>query len=420
MTVAITATTQDVFPPRVQVAVTGLVIGNAVEVYREVDGKRTLVRAGSDAAVSDTSFIVIDAELPFGVPVTYVAVTNDSVTVNDNPNFETDTSGWQAGDGPPTIAVSTDQAHEGTHSMKITPPGDFSVIFVDESVSGTSAHTAVAGQSYGIQVWVYSEDGWSDVRPGIDWYDSDGTFLSGDTDTYDVPAATWTLLSNSFVAPADAAFWSGSIGMGGTPAATDVLYVDEFRLLDPNGDGTATVEFSTTATTYTLTGGKVVLTDAITGLAAEVIITAWPDKTRTRQSSAFVAGGRNVAVLGDLAGFTGTIDVYVETTSAVENLTTLLEQATSGIIQIRQAGTYDGVDCYIAVMGVTEHRFSQDGSDERRTVSIEALEVDGWPSALEARGFTLADIDAAYDGLTLADLAGDYDTLLDIALADWS
>jgi hypothetical protein len=180
---------------------------------------------------------------------------------------------------------------------------------------------------------------------------------------------------------------------------------------------------TTTPTTYALPGGKVALSDAITGLAAEVVITAWPDKPRTRQSSAFVAGGRNVAVLGDLVGFSGQVDVFVETTSAVDNLTALLESATNGTIQIRQPGGYDGVDCYVAVLSATEHRFSQDGSDQRRTISLELLQNDGWAAALEARGFTLADINAAYTGadpsLTLADLANDYAMLLDIALADW-
>jgi hypothetical protein len=258
---AIAVTPQDVYPPRVLVSVTSLVVGDGVELYRVVGGQRTLVRAGADASVSDTSFLRADAELPFGVPVSYLAVINGF-------------------DGP-----------------------------------------------------------------------------------------------------------------------------------------------ITSATTYTLPGGKVALSDAISGLSAEVVITAWPDKARTRQSSVFQPGGRNVAVLGDLVPPTGTIDVYVETTSALDNLDALLDSATQGVIQIRQPGGYDGVDSYIAVLSATEHRWSQDGSDQRRTVSLDSVEVDSWAAALEARAFTLQDIDDAYSGadatLTLTDLSNDFATLLDIALADW-
>ncbi|MBQ1042363.1 hypothetical protein KBX03_07575 [Micromonospora sp. C72] len=263
MAVAITATQQDVWPPRVLISVTGLTVtgtADSVDVYRETGGERTPVRAGSTSAVTDTAFLVIDAELPFGVPVTYVAV------------------------------------------------------------------------------------------------------VDGNT------------------------------------------------------------EYSTGPTTYVLDNGKVAITDAINGSAAEVVILAWPDKTRTRQATVFRVGGRNAVVSGDLGMFEGDIELYVETTSGLENLIATLENATEGVVQIRQSGekAYDGVDCYVAVLGVTERRWSQDGSDPRRRVVLNVAEVEGWAPALEARGTTLQDIANAYDGLTLQDIANDYPTLLDLAQADLS
>lgn len=253
----LTITPQDVYPPRNLLSVTDLAIGDAVTLYRVVSGLRTAVRAGVTAAATDSSFVVVDAELPFGVPVSYVATVNG-------------------------------------------------------------------------------------------------------------------------------------------------------------------VDYTSASVTYVLPGGKVALSDAITGQSAEVRIRAFPTRDFTRDSSVFTAGGRNVAVLGSLTGFTGTIELYAETTSIRDNIYALLATATQGVIQVRQPGGYDGIDCYIAVLSVPENRFSQDGTDERRWVSLDAVEVGGWASSLEAGGYTLQDLADLYAGLTLADIAADFPTLLAIALADLS
>jgi hypothetical protein len=179
-------------------------------------------------------------------------------------------------------------------------------------------------------------------------------------------------------------------------------------------------EYTTAAVTHTLVGGKVAITDAISGQAAEAVISAWPEKRYDVQATVFRAGGRNVVVTDGWAGFSGTIEVYVETTSSTDNLRDVLANATEGVVQIRQPGGYDGVDCYVAVLGAAERRWSQDGSDPRRLWSVSAVEVEGWAPALEAQGFTLQDIADTYNGLTLQDLSDDYATLLAIAVGDFS
>lgn len=252
-----TATEQAVYPPRVLLSLTDLSIGDAVQLYRSVSGTRTAVRAATSAAVTDPSFLRVDAEVPFGVPVTYVAVVNG-------------------------------------------------------------------------------------------------------------------------------------------------------------------VEYSTGATTYILPGGKVALSDAVTGLSAEVVIMAWPVREYQPRSTIFRVGGRNLVVTGPMGMFTGTIELYMETTSSVENLYALLAGATEGIVQMRQPGGYDGVDSYVVAVAAPERRFSQDGTDERRIVALDVVQVESWTDALEATGFTYADLEAAYTGLTYADLATDYATYLDLAQADLS
>jgi hypothetical protein len=258
--VAIIATLVDSWPPRVTLAVTGLTVGDVVTVARQVAGVRTAVRGGDGVTVDDVALVAVDAELPFGVPITYRAVVNN-------------------------------------------------------------ADAASAGP-----------------------------------------------------------------------------------------------------TTYTLTGGKVALSDPITAQAVEVVITAWPDKESGRASSAFAVGGRTVVVSGPWGMWSGSLTVMTETDTARENLAGLLASATDGILQLRQPGPYGGVDCYLVVLSARESRWSQDGTDQRREWTLTAAQVEAWAADLATRGFTFTDVDAAYTGLTFAQLAVDFAgrTFLDFDLVDWS
>lgn len=249
---------QDVWPPRTLITVTNLTVGDSIALYRVVAGARTLVRAASDDAVSDPAFVRVDAELPFGVPVSYVAVVNGSL------------------------------------------------------------------------------------------------------------------------------------------------------------------EYATSSTSYVLTGGKVAISDAITGLSAEVVIMSIDPLTYNPGATVFQVGGRNVVVTGDMPGWSGTWEFYVETTAAAEQVRNLIAAATEGIVQVRQPGGYDGIDCYAGVTSVDVARFSQDGSDQRRLVRGALVQVEAWADALEARGYTLQDLADAYTGLTLQDVADDFVTLLALAQADLS
>jgi len=169
---------------------------------------------------------------------------------------------------------------------------------------------------------------------------------------------------------------------------------------------------------------KVALSDAITGHGAEVVILAWPEKRTERSVSVFPIGGRNIVVSGDVGGFSSAIDVFVETDDSKNNVLDLIKNATSGVIQIRSDRTLtsDGVDCYVVPTAWGETRFSQDGSDERRVISMDVVESTSWGATLDAYTFSLADIAAAYPGGDLSDIAADYPggTLLSIAIADFS
>ena len=117
-------------------------------------------------------------------------------------------------------------------SMKITPQGG--VTPVDAHSSALNA----VGQSdlYTASAWVYSPNGWSDVRAGINWFDANGSLLSqgfAATATA-VPAGVWTQVTYTSVPNISAASAQLRVRMGNTPSTTDILYVDEATLVPAN------------------------------------------------------------------------------------------------------------------------------------------------------------------------------------------
>lgn len=412
MAVSFTAVEQDEYPPRVLLSLTGLTVGDSVELFRVVGGVRTAIRAGSDDAVTDTSFLRIDAELPFGVPVTYLALVNGEDYVYDTTRntFDATAESW-AGEGTTAVARVTSPVHDGAGSLRATKTmssGLDSIRFNDNQ--GTRDISA-AGPTLAAWTLVPADAAGTAWHARLELQDNAFAWNAG-TEVALTPG-TWTLIS--YTPPAGLMANCRSIGLQFRATgvnASQSVYIDTVM------QGTSPL--TTAAVTYVLPGGKVALSDAIAGDAAEVVILAWDEKDHDRDSTLFRVGGRNVAVVGDLGMFTSTIEFYVENTSSRDNLADLLASATEGVVQIRQPGGYDGVDSYLSILGAAERRFSQDGSDPRRIFAVRVAEVEAWGPTLEAAGFTLQDIADAYEGLTLADIDDDYATLLLLAQGDFS
>lgn len=178
-------------------------------------------------------------------------------------------------------------------------------------------------------------------------------------------------------------------------------------------------EYTSQTETVALPGGKVALSDAVTALAAEVVVLAWPEKNYERRTSRYVlANGRTKVVSGPPAQFTGTLELFTEQDSSRRQVQALLDGATSNIVQVRQSGGYNDVDCYVAVLSYSVRRDSQDGTDDRRVFVLDVAEVSPWAASFEARGYTLQDLADVYEGLTLAQIGNDFATMLDLARAE--
>lgn len=136
--------------------------------------------------------------------------------------FELGTSNWSPQSG---WTIGPDQTHvrSGRYAMRLTPPGAAS--FGGALMARTPA---TAGAVYVAEAWFFSEAGWSDARAGIDWYDAAGAFISQSLGSATVvPAGVWTVSRQLFTAPAGTVTAQLRARQAGTPAASDVLWVDD-------------------------------------------------------------------------------------------------------------------------------------------------------------------------------------------------
>jgi hypothetical protein len=146
--------------------------------------------------------------------------------LNPNPFFETNSVGWAPVQG--TFAQVTDQKHEGVASGKLTPNGTGAVVSVEATPS--TAVAVVPGKAYNLSAWLYAPTGWSQVSVTVNWLDASDVAISSPTGVVlAVPAAVWTQQTAVVTAPAGAAKGGLRIRMAGTPATTNVLYVDEAK-----------------------------------------------------------------------------------------------------------------------------------------------------------------------------------------------
>lgn len=206
--------------------------------------------------------------------------------------------------------------------------------------------------------------------------------------------------------------------------ATDHLVVDaempfglaySYEIEQPDG----TVVDTDGPHTVTLPGGLVALSDAITGLAAEVTIGAMDPLASTTNAAVYATDGLNRVVSSPLSQPTTIIEYLTTTLTARNDLRALLAGTTAGIYQQRGPDPAYDADAYYSVLESRERRFSQDGTDERRITAVTVAQVDPWHSSLAAVGYDYADLAGAYTGLTYVDLNADFATYLDLAQGDF-
>ncbi|MFD4596715.1 hypothetical protein ACFWPQ_01655 [Streptomyces sp. NPDC058464] len=161
----------------------------------------------------------------------WIGAVASQTTLNSNPTFETDTSGWTATNA--TLTRSNAQAKYGSWSGLLT------------STAGASPRaeaakaTVTAGSSYRASGWLYAPSAIaSGVAVNINWYDGSNVYISTSSNNTTPASGAWFFMDVSFTAPVNAASAGILFTMNGTPGAGVLLYGDDIRLraATPSGD----------------------------------------------------------------------------------------------------------------------------------------------------------------------------------------
>jgi hypothetical protein len=161
----------------------------------------------------------------------YRRKTISTTTINANPTFETNATDWtNVGGG--TVARSTTKAHTGTASLLVTPNGSGT-----QALAWTAAFYPVSTVTpYEFAAWFNPTTVNKTVRLSLNWYDASNVFLSGTTQDVTPVAGVWLFASVQGFPPTGAASVQPSIGVVGTPAVGDTVYVDDAALRIGNTD----------------------------------------------------------------------------------------------------------------------------------------------------------------------------------------
>jgi hypothetical protein len=149
--------------------------------------------------------------------------TRIEVQTNQNSGFESGTSPWGINPSNGTLVQSSTQAKEGSYSAQITPFGTAASMFIQSELI-----SCLPGQAVTVNGWMWFTNAvTSNASMSVFWYTLLGVFISSSSNLVSVGAASWTQLTNTFTAPATAYFYSINPTLSGTPAATQIFYVDQ-------------------------------------------------------------------------------------------------------------------------------------------------------------------------------------------------
>jgi hypothetical protein len=165
----------------------------------------------------------------------FIGAAASQTTLNGNPTFEVDTSGWTPANA--TITRTNAQAKYGTWSGLLTSTAG-------ASPRAEAAKVAVtAGQNYRASGWLYAPAPIpSGVGININWYDASQAYLTTSTNSVTPASGAWFFMEANFTAPVSAAYGGVHYVIGGTPGAGVLLYGDDIRMRLATASGDAAVD----------------------------------------------------------------------------------------------------------------------------------------------------------------------------------
>ena len=216
-----------------------------------------------------------------------------------NTTFETDVSGYTGSNA--TLARSTAQAHSGAASMSITATTAATALAVD-SGSGVGGIPVTGGATYPFKAWTRAATTARLTQIRVDWWDAAGVFISTTLGTSTSDTTTgWTALSETFVAPSNAAYARRQL-LVINPAAGEVHYVDDFEFWTRRSTGSVKswpVAWPATVPTFSLV--TITATDAQARAERRILRSIIEEEVRLDSPSADYT-------LGEPAGATSAYD----------------------------------------------------------------------------------------------------------------
>lgn len=165
---------------------------------------------------------------------TEVSQVAPDLILNSNHDFEVTIYGWQQIGS--TVSRTSARAYRGQYAGRMEPDGTSTNARILTRMEDSPR--VYAGIEYTFSVWVRSATGY-DVDMSVRWWDSDSNEISWPfiTSSISLVAEEWTHIEGSAVAPDGAHRLQWYINERDTPAATDVLFVDEAVVSDGSSIG---------------------------------------------------------------------------------------------------------------------------------------------------------------------------------------
>jgi hypothetical protein len=138
--------------------------------------------------------------------------------LNSNPTFTSGVSPWTQGGFP--------------ESGLLTPSGSAATVYAQSELVPVLISNPVLAEAswYVVNGWLYSPPGYGHVSLSISWFDWGSNLISTSGNTITLAAATWTQVTNTFLAPPTAAFAAIAVTETGTPASSAVLYLSDVTI----------------------------------------------------------------------------------------------------------------------------------------------------------------------------------------------
>lgn len=168
------------------------------------------------------------ADLPVDLNVggERVTLVQTGQVLNANSEFTAGTAGWTAGGGA-TLSWTASGGREGDGAALLTTTGA-----ALPRMETTAMVPVTAGQQYRAVAWVRPTSAMaSGISASVNWYDSSGTYLDTSGVNQTVATGAWTVLDQTYTAPAGAAKAGPVPTCAGTPTSGLLVYVDAARLI---------------------------------------------------------------------------------------------------------------------------------------------------------------------------------------------